>query len=234
MTEWEAVANIDFVPRTDQLDYILIENDSTNSVRGDVGHGSGERTLVMSAWTNQGVMIHELGHSLGLKHEHQRPDRNTYVSVDTSIATNTGTFDIDNGITIYPTLTYDFGSIMHYGQNAFLQNGATGPVITVLPPWDTDWQTNIGQRNGLSRWDERTISFMYPLSNWRFLHQQTTAALRNGQFITPCDDLERAYALTPTHGRLHITHPGSYVKPGVYSKAMIIEAPQGGVTISHD
>lgn len=237
MAIWESVADIDFVERTTQTDYILIENDNRNSVRGDVGYGTGVRTLVMNAWTSasvEGIIVHELGHSLGLKHEHQRPDRNTYVSIDTSIIQQgtLGNFTADNGITIYPNQTYDFGSIMHYGLNAFRQSGSTGTVITVLEPWTDDWQLNIGQRDSLSYWDEKTMSFMYPEWNWRFLHAQTSATTNDGDFLTPYDDFPSAYAGTPTGGRLIVTHPGTYVEPGLYSKAMFIEAPQGGVLIS--
>ena len=233
MAIWEDVSGVNFVPLDGHSDYILVENSNRNSVLGNVGHGSGERTLLMGAWGSQGVMIHELGHSLGLKHEHQRPDRNTYISVDTSIVQTrfVGDYAIDNSITIYPDLTYDFGSIMHYGQNGGIQAGATGPVITVLQPWTADWQNNIGQRNGLSWWDAKTMSFMYPESSWRFLHAQTSATTNDGQFLTPWDDFDTVYVGTPTNGRMIVTHPGTYVEPGVYSKSMVIEAPQGGVVL---
>ena len=236
MAVWEDAANINFVPRTTQTDYILIENDNVNSVRGDVGHGSGQRELVMNAWNSNvalGIFIHELGHSLGLKHEHQRPDRDTYVTIDTTIiqAGTGGNFTLDNSITMYPDLTYDFGSIMHYSRNAFRAQGQTGTVITVNEPWTDDWQNNIGQRNGLSYWDAKTMSFMYPQSNWRFLRQVNLNPPSDGEFQSPWTVFDTAYADTPVGGRLIILNPQSYIEPGVYSKPMIIEAPQGGVTI---
>lgn len=236
MTIWEAAANITFVPRTTQTDYVLIENGTVNSVRGDVGYEPGERTLIMNAWISanvEGIIVHELGHSLGLKHEHQRPDRNNYVSIDTTIIQQQflANFPVDNGITIYPNLTYDFGSIMHYSQNAARQNGATGTVITVLEPWTDDWQLSIGQRDSLSYWDKTTMSFMYPRSNWRFLREDTPSNTNDGGFLTPWKTFQTAYAGTPTWGRLYITHPDDYVAPGVYSKAMTIKAPQGGVIL---
>ena len=60
---------------------------------------------------------HEVGHALGLLHEHQRPDRDQYVKVHYDLI-----HDIRHGQVFkhgsYGSLTYglpyDYGSIMHY------------------------------------------------------------------------------------------------------------------------
>ena len=93
------------------------------------------------------------------------------------------------------------------------------------------WQSVIGQRTGLSYWDEKTMSFMYPESNWRFLRLVNLNPPSNGQFQSPWTVFDTAVADTPVGGRLIILNPQTYIEPGVYSKPMIIEAPQGGVTI---
>jgi len=233
MATWEGIANINFVPRTTQPDYVLVSNSNNNTVSSNVGWGAGIRTLQMNNWGTPLTIVHELGHILGMKHEHQRPDRNTFVTINIAIVQpgRTGNFTLDNSITVYPDLTYDFGSVMHYPQNAFRVPGQTGTVITVNQPWTAQWQTQIGQATMLSFWDQKTMTFMYPENNWRFLHSATPASTKDGGFLTQWDDFDTAVAGTPTNGRLIITHPGNYVEPGVLSKAMILEAPQGGVTI---
>ncbi|RKZ12540.1 hypothetical protein DRQ32_03500 [bacterium] len=234
-TRWEEVADLDLRPKQGaDADYIQVSNFNKNSVLSDVGHGSGARTIVMNAWTSRRTITHELGHALGVKHEHQRPDRNSYVSIDTTKSTPRGdnNYLVDNTMTIYPNLTYDYGSIMHYREDTFLITGATPPVITVLDPAAAAiWQTTMGTVDSLSYWDKKTMSFMYPESNWRFLREDTPSGTKNGGFLTPWNNFSTAYSGTPSGGRLIVAHPDDYIVRGVYSKAMTIEAPQGGVTI---
>ncbi len=234
LTDWEDAANVSFAPRNGEAAYIRVKNATRNRVANvGMNPANAANDLLMDAWASRSVIVHEVGHMLGAKHEQQRPDRNTYVSVDTTKVTNgfEGNFTIDTNIIVYPNTIYDFGSIMHYGQNNFLAQGQTGPVITVLQPWTAQWQTVIGTSNDLSFWDAKTMSFMYPENNWRFLDKNTSATTNNGGFLTPYDDFDQAYAAVPSGGRMIVLDPGSYVEPGVYSKSMVIEAPQGGVLL---
>ncbi|MGE0172570.1 MAG: M12 family metallopeptidase [Oligoflexales bacterium] len=86
----------------------------------DVGYAPGKR--VINLGTDCGytdVILHEMGHSLGLNHEQVRPDRDNYVTVnmDNVVAgqehnfTKQGCFD--------QSIEYDFKSIMHYSSYAF-------------------------------------------------------------------------------------------------------------------
>ena len=79
------------------------------------------RMYVVSVCFHQlGVITHEIGHALGLWHQHQQPDRDKFIKIyrtridrtESSIQTNfdahaVGT-DIDYGV------AYDMGSVMHY------------------------------------------------------------------------------------------------------------------------
>ena len=67
------------------------------------------------------TLIHEIGHALGLQHEHQRFDRGNHVAVieDNIVAGYRFAYDrlsIDDGL---PHGPYDFDSIMHYPESQF-------------------------------------------------------------------------------------------------------------------
>src|SRR6185436_7212811 len=61
--------------------------------------------------------IHEVGHALGLMHEHVRGDRDQYVSVNTSnvISTQVQNFQIYGGGSGMDDLPFNFSSLMMYG-----------------------------------------------------------------------------------------------------------------------
>ncbi len=65
--------------------YVLVKGNDTSSLGcwssiGDM-EASGQELQVGRSDCDTGSMIHEMGHAAGLIHEHQRPDRDTYVTV---------------------------------------------------------------------------------------------------------------------------------------------------------
>ena len=79
-----------------------------------------------------GVILHEMGHVIGLWHEFDRADRATYVAVNYAnvIKGSWGNFEIltDNEQILGP---YDYASVMHYIPYAFTRNG--GVVLESIP-----------------------------------------------------------------------------------------------------
>ena len=168
----EGVSSMTFIARTTEPDYVVFTDaGGNNSFIGRIG---GPQTININAWSVHYVIVHEIMHAMGIYHEQSRPDRDTYVQINSgNICQNCCSggscdhnFDIEAGAsTVGP---YDFDSVMHYGQCFFSSCGNcfADPVncrtITVLPPFDTAWQNAIGQTDHFSDGDILTIQTMYP------------------------------------------------------------------------
>ena len=73
LEEWNSKTVIEFFPRADEEFYALIEPRGEGNCRSAVGRIRPTRVSTGGCWL--GATIHELGHAVGLYHEHQRYDR---------------------------------------------------------------------------------------------------------------------------------------------------------------
>ena len=122
-----------------------------------VGRQGGEQEIWVSDFCTTGSMIHEIGHSLGLLHEHTRQDRDQFITVQWANIQSDKTFNFEISNTGTQDLgPYDYGSIMHYGEHFFSSNGEP----TLVPTRDTQGQI-IGQRTAASAGDLAAIDRMY-------------------------------------------------------------------------
>lgn len=157
MDHWMEETSITFVERTKENrgDYPnFLRFDKSNGCASYVGMRGGEQPIMVSDACSMGSIVHELGHALGLFHEHTRPDRDNYARVDwdqivpgKEINYNILTAGVEN---LGP---YDYGSIMHYGEYYF---SATGEKTIIVPDG-----VIIGQREALSEIDAASINQMY-------------------------------------------------------------------------
>lgn len=156
MKVWSAAAPVRFVERTDQQGYVEFRSGSGCSAA--VGYRGRRQYVWLAQLCSPGAVQHEIGHALGLWHEHTRIDRGEYIVIDEDqIDRSTGLSNIvplvrppNNGV----SPAYDYASIMHYSATAFSKTGLPG--IETIPPG-----MPIGQRRALSVGDIDAVKRLY-------------------------------------------------------------------------
>ena len=108
---WEQNTHIRLVERTDQPNWVRFV--PGRGCLSHVGMIGGEQRIVLSENCGPGGGVHEIGHAVGLWHEHQRNDRDPHVWVtgcgldpDSVNFAKRGPRALDSG-------PYDYGSVMH-------------------------------------------------------------------------------------------------------------------------
>ncbi|KAK6036214.1 astacin [Cooperia oncophora] len=139
--QWMNNTCIDFTPGEDDDSIRVIEEDGCWSYVGRLG---GKQNLSLgSGCESVGTAAHEIGHALGFFHTHSRHDRDKYITVDKenikpdwldqflleTTATNNN-YD----------LTYDYGSLMHYGTTSASRNEKP----TMVPTPDARYGETLG------------------------------------------------------------------------------------------
>uniref|UniRef100_A0A915LP07 Metalloendopeptidase n=1 Tax=Meloidogyne javanica TaxID=6303 RepID=A0A915LP07_MELJA len=121
-------------------------------------YSSYSRSVIASAMQEYGS---EMMHAVGFFHEQSRPDRDDFIAIlwHNILPGMQGQFEKYSQATIQTLGSdYDYGSIMHYGPNAFTRNG----LPTIMPRR----QAAIGQRVGFSKLDAWKINTLYDCPNY--------------------------------------------------------------------
>ena len=167
MDLWQTVAPVLFVPRTTQIGFLAVTRDevadaiTASPCFGSYGHTPGQvQRLNLGSTCSSSVrtISHELGHVLGLYHEHQRPDRDDYLIIDLGNVAGNARYAFDKyGAPLAGP--YDFDSVMHYASNAFALD-LSRPTMSPRPQYASQ-----GARMGLavapSATDHNVVALIY-------------------------------------------------------------------------
>ena len=145
---------IEFVLRNDQTEYLQFRESVENS--SPVGFRPGSvNTIKLNNHDIIGTVMHEIMHSLGVKHEHTRPDRNLYVIVDTALVADDKVHNFNIDFEFSGHGPFDFGSVMLYRSTDFAKN-VNNPPLRKL-----DGSTFGRQRDSLSNGDINGLLALY-------------------------------------------------------------------------
>ncbi|GFT49585.1 zinc metalloproteinase nas-8 [Nephila pilipes] len=154
------IPNIRFRPRSRLFnrDYVMFFNG--NGCYSNLGRVGGQQSISLSAdgCLTEGTILHEMSHSIGFIHEHNRPDRDQYLRILTENipADWLSQYDKASSEDIKLLGKYDYYSVMHYPIPA----PKTGkPSFQVLQK-NIDLK-KIGQRDGLTDTDKEKIRKLY-------------------------------------------------------------------------
>ena len=125
---------IQFSPRNGETAYvniILDPADFSGVCQADEGMGGAEQFIRGSGACTVATLLHEMGHALGLLHEHTRPDRDSFVAVNYGAIIKASRGNFDKQTYNYQDLgLYDYASVMEYPAESFSRNGLS-PIETI-------------------------------------------------------------------------------------------------------
>ncbi|KAK7478304.1 hypothetical protein BaRGS_00030456, partial [Batillaria attramentaria] len=166
LTEWERYTCMKFRPAMSADSNILrFQNGASCSSQVGMVGGVQLLNLDVAGCRFKGLYLHEVGHAIGLFHEHQLPDRDNYIEIlYNNVAPHFRSFFNKysrNSVNQFG-VPYEYTSVMHYGITAFSYNGQAQTIRTK----DPSKEASIGKvyLKELSFSDVKVVNEMYSCS----------------------------------------------------------------------
>lgn len=157
---WTKVAAVVCVPRASEFAFVHVAYGEGCSAKVGAGlfawNARRRITLGENCWTRS-ILVHELGHALGLQHEHQRADRDRYIRVQWENVDPAHRYSYAILRSAIDPAPYDFGSIMHYSDGNFSKGGGAKTFVG-RPGFESKassagraWQPSAGDAEAMAR-----------------------------------------------------------------------------------
>ncbi|XP_060065098.1 blastula protease 10-like [Ylistrum balloti] len=168
MARWEQQTCIKFVPWTSDMQqqlgatrYLTFINGITCFSRYGMFPLQPQPISIGANCMGMDMIIHELGHAIGMLHTMERNDRDTYITVQYENINPDSRWNYDTvamkGRTYpYHGTPYDYKSIMHYGPKYWSVNGKPAMLTT-----DPAYQSVIGKAKTISYYDAVFVNRAY-------------------------------------------------------------------------
>jgi hypothetical protein len=181
--------------------------------------GQMQEVSIYSGCSQIGFAIHEIGHALGLWHEHTREDRDKYVNIiwDNIKPEFRHNFALNPSA---PTkIQYDFESIMHYRTDAFAKKDRMETIDVIYHPFPKCLNGQVGQRDYISFKDALKVNTMYGCTDKLESKEVDPCPLPSPQPI-PEPTSTSTIMSTPTSSTVITSSPTPTAKPCTFTKAL--------------